>query len=169
MSLFKNITEGKQLWQQWKSTPILLYFLFPSLESICRVSARSYMIIYNRYGGHWLWELLAKRLKQNNFEQFWRITSRNSNSLGPGSALGGKGEKTGVHGRKKKSASEASRLVVWVGEREGVWNSLTKQKSRMMSHFLALFPQPTKPLSFSLPSSTLLRGEEVWNTLTKSG
>ena len=39
------------------------------------------------------------------------------NSLGPGSALGKKGEKN-RRGRKKKLASEASREVVWGGERD---------------------------------------------------
>ena len=37
-------------------------------------------------------------------------------SLGPGSALGEKGKKKGV-GEKKKKKSEASRGVVWGGER----------------------------------------------------
>jgi len=43
------------------------------------------------------------------------LTHLNLTSLGPGYALGGKGEKIGMH--KKKVASEASRAEVWEGER----------------------------------------------------
>ena len=44
------------------------------------------------------------------------IAGHYSTSLGPGSALGGKGEKN-RRGQKKKLASEASQEVVWGGER----------------------------------------------------
>ena len=67
----------------------------------------------------------------------------------------------------KKYAREASREVVWVGEREGVWNSLTKQSQDDVT-LLDTFPSALNPLSFFTYSSTLLRGVEVRNSLTKS-